>query len=453
MPQPAPYANFFTNLAHQRHVVIDILEQAMKKKRSRASLHFIITPTLTEAFAGQQVPGSKTETGDSDIIIIVTKNEPASKELITALMLKGIRDIYFWNTEKQFAEYITETINRLDEINGILESPLVKNNLIGNSAKWKKFLTRLIEAALYTGGACLLSGETGSGKELAARLIHTLDSRKNKKDLITVDCTTIVTDLAGSEFFGHEKGAYTNAINSREGAFALANNGTLFLDEIGDLPLTLQAELLRVVQEGSYKKVGSNTWQKTSFRLVSASHKNLHQLAAANAFRYDLFYRISDFEIEVPSLHERAEDIPVLARYFLQQCCGGKDVPGFDDNLMEVLVNRAYPGNVRELKQLIKRIALRHVNHTKITPGDLPAEEWLKIKSPGTIKETDTFFTSYQRAILGGAKLKDIKDKAMNDAINAAIELSNGNKSVAAKKLGITVRAIQQFLKTKAASF
>jgi transcriptional regulator with GAF, ATPase, and Fis domain len=437
--------SFYTSLVKQHHVAADILEQAMKKKRSSALLYFIIAPSLEEAAAALQAAGS------TGTIIIVTKNDGAGKQLVPALMAQGVRDIYFWSSEKQFQEYITATIYRMDEVHGILESPLVKNNLVGNSPKWKFFLTQLIEAALYSGGACLLSGETGSGKELAARLIHTLDSRKNKKDLITVDCTTVVTDLAGSEFFGHEKGAYTNAISSREGAFALANNGTLFLDEIGDLPLTLQAELLRVVQEGTYKKIGSNTWQKTAFRLVSASHKNLHQLAAGNAFRYDLFYRISDFEMEVPSLHERAEDIPVLARYFLQQCCEGKEAPEFDDSLLEVLVNRTYPGNVRELKQLIKRIALRHVSHAKITPGDLPAEEWMKLKNPQPA--TDSASPSYHRAILGGAKLKDIKDKAMNDAIAAAIELSNGNKLAAAKKLGITVRAIQQFLKTKAASF
>ena len=133
----------------------------------------------------------------------------------------------------------------------------------------------MIETILFSQAPILLIGESGTGKELISRLIHALDKRADKKKLVVVDCTTIVPELSGCELFGHERGSYTNAIQSREGAFALANNGTLFLDEIGELPMNLQAELLRVLQEGMYKKVGSNSWQKTSFRLVCATHRNL----------------------------------------------------------------------------------------------------------------------------------------------------------------------------------
>ena len=182
-----------------------------------------------------------------------------------------------------------------------------------------------------------------------------------------MDCTTIVPELSGSEFFGHERGSYTNAVQSREGAFALADKGTLFLDEIGELPLNLQAELLRVIQEGTFQKVGSNNWQKTQFRLICATHRNLRELIDLHNFRQDLFYRISDFEFRVPNLKERIDDIPVLAKHFLREFFDKKDPPEFDTSVLEFLVRREYPGNVRELRQLIHRIALRHANHKKIT--------------------------------------------------------------------------------------
>src|SRR5262249_683962 len=148
-------------------------------------------------------------------------------------------------------------------------------------------------------------GESGTGKELIARLIHDLDSRPGKPPLVVVDCTTIVPGLSGSEFFGHERGAFTGAINTRDGAFALANGGTLFLDEIGELPQPMQAELLRVIQERKYKRVGSNAWQHTDFRLVSATNMDLESGVAKGAFRGDLYYRIAGWVCRTPPLRER----------------------------------------------------------------------------------------------------------------------------------------------------
>src|SRR5262249_53288499 len=161
------------------------------------------------------------------------------------------------------------------EVREVLDSPLVRQNLVGESTAWKRFLSDVIEATLFSQASILLIGESGTGKELISRLIHTLDRRPDKKKLIIVDCTTIAPELSGSELFGHERGSYTKAIQSREGAVALANGGTLFLDEVGELPLNLQAELLRVLQEGTYKKVGSNSWQRSNFRLICATNKDL----------------------------------------------------------------------------------------------------------------------------------------------------------------------------------
>src|SRR4029077_5747912 len=144
---------------------------------------------------------------------------------------------------------------------------------------------------------------------IVARLIHLLDARPNKRDLVVLDCSTVVPELSGSEFFGHERGAFTGALTERHGAFALANGGTLFLDEIGELPLPLQAQLLRVVQEHSYKRIGGNKWHRTDFRLVCATNRDLLGLVCGGEFRADLYYRIASFVCKLPALRERAEDI------------------------------------------------------------------------------------------------------------------------------------------------
>ena len=182
---------------------------------------------------------------------------------------------------------------------------------------WRSALRDIVEVGYFSDVDVLISGESGTGKELAAQLIHTLDQRPGKQDLVVVDCTTIVPSLSGSELFGHERGAFTGAVAAREGAFALADGGTLLLDEVGELPQELQAELLRVVQEGTYKRVGSNRWQKTRFRLVCATNRDLEADCEAGTFRSDLFFRLAAARIRMPALRERAEDVACLAEHFL----------------------------------------------------------------------------------------------------------------------------------------
>jgi transcriptional regulator with GAF, ATPase, and Fis domain len=216
----------------------------------------------------------------------------------------------------------------------------------------------------------LITGESGTGKELIARLIHTLDPRQNKRDLVVLDGASVVPELSGSEFFGHERGAFTGAVATREGAFALADGGTLFLDEAGELPMTLQAELLRVMQEGSYKRVGSNNWQRTDFRLVSATNRDLLAEEMRGCFRRDFYYRIAGWVCHLSPLRERPEDILPLARRFMEKLRPGESYE-FDDAAREYLLTRKYPGNVRDLRQLVTRIFYRHVGPGPITVGDI----------------------------------------------------------------------------------
>jgi transcriptional regulator with GAF, ATPase, and Fis domain len=384
---------------------------------------------------------------DALLIIINTNNDSHIAQW--ELLQTGLKDIYYWVSEDDFKDYILFTIQRRQKVASILNAGLVKDNLIGESKVWKGFLAKILEAALYSQCSFLLTGQSGTGKELVSRLIHTIDMRPDKQELVLVDCTTIVPELSGSEFFGHERGSYTNAVNSREGAFALANKGTLFLDEIGDLPLSLQAGLLRVIQEGTYKKVGSNNWQKTNFRLVCATHRNLRQQVADAKFRQDLFYRISDFEFTVPSLNERKEDIPLLANHFMQQFSKGSDAAEFDSNVLDFLQQRDYPGNIRELRQLIQRIKLKHVRHKKVTIGEIPVEERNNLRSANTVLKNETLDDVVKGMILNGDNYNLIKEKAGQAAFEAAIELSGGNKQKAAERLGVDVRTVQLGVKKK----
>ena len=216
-------------------------------------------------------------------------------------------------------ECIIEKMQRWRNIESILQSSIVKKTIVGESSLLKKLLRNIIEVTVYSAASVLILGERGTGKELIARLIHDLTSSQNKGSLVLVDCTTIKPELSGSEFFGDEKGSYTGADHTREGAFALANNGTLFLDEVGEMPLSMQAELLRVIQEGTYKKIGSNIWRQANFRLVCATNRNLETETETGNFRKDLYDRISLWKCYMPTLNEKKRRYSFAGRIFFKK--------------------------------------------------------------------------------------------------------------------------------------
>jgi transcriptional regulator with GAF, ATPase, and Fis domain len=249
--------------------------------------------------------------------------------------------------------------------------------------------------------------------------------------------------LSGSEFFGHEKGAFTGAVATRDGAFALANGGTLFLDEIGELPLELQAKLLRVIQERTYKRVGGNTWQHTDFRLVCATNKDLVEEVRRGKVRHDLYYRIASFICKLPPLRERTEDILPLVHYFLEELRPNEDPLKLDETVRDYLLKREYPGNVRDLKQLMTRISHRHVGQGPITIGDIPEEERPSEEIEQREWQDKSFEHSIRRALALGVGLKEIGRAAEETAIRIAVMEENGNLQSAARRLGVTDRAIQ----------
>jgi len=230
--------------------------------------------------------------------------------------------------------------------------------IIGDSAALKRALSQ-VELVAPTGTAVLVTGETGTGKELIARAIHNLSPRR-ERTFVKVNCAAIPSGLLESELFGHERGAFTGALNQKIGRFELADGGTLFLDEIADLPLELQPKLLRVLQEQEFERLGSNQTQRVDVRVVAATNGDLAKLVAERTFRSDLFYRLNVFPIHIPALREHREDVPLLVRYFVQKFSRrlNKTVAYVPFEAMDALASYAWPGNVRELENFIERAVL-----------------------------------------------------------------------------------------------
>ena len=231
-------------------------------------------------------------------------------------------------------------------------------NIIGASPRMQD-VYRLISQCAPTNSTVLITGESGTGKELIARAIHYNSLRKDKP-IVTVDCTSLSENLLESELFGHVKGSFTGAIANKRGLIEVAHGGTLFLDEVGNIPLSIQAKLLRVIQEREFKAVGDTQTRSANIRLICATNKDLRSMVAEGGFRDDLFYRINIFPIRLPSLRERREDIPALAFHFLKACSAdvGKKVSQFSDGAMALLVNYEWPGNVRELENTVHRAVI-----------------------------------------------------------------------------------------------
>jgi two-component system response regulator AtoC len=273
----------------------------------------------------------------------------------------------------------------------------------------------------------LIYGESGTGKELVARTIHLLSPRRTAA-FVPLNCAAIPENLLESELFGHEKGAYTGAIQTRQGKFELARGGTIFLDEIGEMPLALQAKLLRVLQERVFERVGGSKEIKADVRVIAATNRNLQDEVAERRFREDLYYRLSVFPITLPPLRDRSDAIPLLADYFLHRFSQqiGKKLTGIDAEALTSMKNYAWPGNVRELQNVMERAVI--LAHTFIGCSNLPDEMLRKSESaPHSGKEA----------------LKS----AEREVILKALHKHGGNRRLAAAELGVSRRTLQYKLK------
>jgi transcriptional regulator with GAF, ATPase, and Fis domain len=355
-----------------------------------------------------------------------------------ALLRSGAAEVFAWFDVEKPVQIVASRLRYWQTQEQQVQE--LQRRLVGRSRCWLDTLRQLTDMAA-SNCQVLITGESGTGKELVAREVHRLDARPHKRDCVVVDCTNLIPGLSGSELFGHEKGAFTNAISTRDGALALAHDGTLFLDELGELSLPLQAELLRALQEGTYKRVGSNQWRQARFRLVCATNRDLLAEVKRGTFRQDLYYRISGWTCELPPLRERKEDIVVLAEHFFTQHHGIRQP--VDQQVYDFLMLRDYPGNVRELQQLVNRIASKHLGEGPITIGDIPRADWPDFARLSAAPSSTELEAGVKTLLYQGLGLKEIKEQVTEVAKQVAIRHENGNLKLAAHRLGCSERILQ----------
>jgi transcriptional regulator with GAF, ATPase, and Fis domain len=377
------------------------------------------------------------------ILAISLSELGAASEDAWRLLRAGASDVLLTGSTSQTATRVKARLDRWRDVDALVHSETVQSCLIGASPTWRSVLRQIVEVSRFTRAAVLLFGESGTGKELIGQVIHSLDTVARGGELVVTDCTTVMPELSGSEFFGHERGAFTGAIASRDGALASADGGTLFLDEVGELPLPMQAQLLRAIQEGTYKRVGSDTWRRSQFRLVCATHRNLLEAVDQGRFRQDLFYRIAGWVFRIPPLNERREDIIPLAKHFFLEFHPGRTTVDFDPAVMEHLVNRLYPGNIRDLRQLMARVSSRYVGPGPVTVGDLPDDERPSLGLAVQTWRGSEFEEAIRHAVSLGVGLREISQAAADTATRIALHLENGNVQAAARSLRVTDRALQ----------
>ena len=335
-------------------------------------------------------------------------------------------------------DYLSKPVS-LDQLRSLVKSaidlPLKEDirragspELLGESMAMKQ-VRSLIERVARSQAPAFIAGESGSGKELAARMIHQMSARASSP-FVPVNCGAIPEALMESEFFGYRRGAFTGADSDREGFFQAANSGTLFLDEVADLPLAMQVKLLRAIQEKRVRKVGATTEEPLDVRIVCATHQDLKTMVAEGRFRQDLFYRLNVIEIRMPPLRECREDVPLLAQKLIERLAknAGQPVPAFSPAALDALKQYPFPGNVRELENVLERtVAL--LTDDVIEPADLnlaPSPQEYSIDSGGE-----------------ELPLQERLDHAEKQAIMAALDKTRFNRTAAARLLGVTFRSLR----------
>jgi two-component system response regulator AtoC len=312
------------------------------------------------------------------------------------------------------------------------------HNLVGKSGRMRD-VYRLLEQAAGLDITVLLGGETGTGKELAARAIHHHSSRRERR-FVAVNCGALPPDLVESELFGHARGAFTGAATARRGLFEEAEGGTIFLDEIGELPLATQVKMNRVLQEREVRRVGDSAPSKVDVRVVAATHRDLRAEVQAGRFREDLFYRLNVFPVRLPPLRERAEDVPLLAAHFLEKHARAmrREFEGFDPEALRLLACSPWPGNVRELENAVER-AVAIAAGPAILPRDLPPE----LAAPaGALPPGPVLAALPYREVLEQAQ-----DRVSREYLAALLDEFQGNVTRAAARAGVERESLHRLLK------
>ena len=368
---------------------------------------------------------------DTPVAVITAFGDP--KTAVEALKL-GAFDYIAKPIEVEQLQAIIESSIRLSDASAQTES---SRTLLGDSEEMNK-IRALINKVARNQAPVHIHGETGTGKELIARLIHENGPRASNP-FVAVNCGAIPSELMESEFFGHKKGSFTGAFADKKGLFEAANGGTLFLDEIAELPQDLQVKLLRTIQEKTVRPVGEVSERPIDVRLISATHKDLQDMIEKDQFREDLYYRVNVIPISAPSLRERPGDIPVLAEHFVKLISEkiGVSAPSISQEALKMLTNHKFPGNVRELENLLERtLALHEGESIDVEDIDLP-------QSSRTMKGASTATSVVEMDGPIDEHLVRIEKKLIKDALKR----SGGNITAAAELLGTTFRSLRYKIK------
>lgn len=307
--------------------------------------------------------------------------------------------------------------------------------LIGRSRPMLR-LASLLQRVAPTQTSVLLLGESGVGKERVAQYLHQYSNRAGMPFVI-VDCGTLGENLIESELFGHEKGAFTGANNRKKGLFEVADGGTLFIDEIGELPLSLQTKLLRVLETGTFRRLGGTEYIKVTVRVLAATNKNLKEMSERGEFRQDLYYRLSAFPVNIPALRERPDDIPALAEHFLANMEDGDRFVPIPPDVIETLLGHDYPGNVRELRNIIERAAILAYGEEILRPEHIVFEGE---SGSGVGTAQDDFAFSNNNLI------QRRHGRLNEEAVMRALAQTNGHRANAAQLLGVSERTLYRYV-------
>jgi len=380
---------------------------------------------------------------NSDIEVLIITGQGDMEKAVTAMRLgaadffnKPIRLKEVLQAIERSKRYInlSRQFNHVSQNYSLLLLEMQENmglQIIGKSKATQKVMQDITIASEHPDLSVLVSGESGTGKELVARSIHYLSARKNNY-FYAVNCAAIPENLFESEFFGYDKGAFTGAINHKPGWFEIANNGTLFLDEIGDMQALMQAKLLRITEDGKVRRLGSNRDIPVNVRIITATNRDIEQLVASGDFRRDLYHRINTFQIKIPPLRDRTEDIPILSEHFIRFFAAktGKTITGIESTLMDKLITYPYPGNVRELKNMLER-AIILCHNSKLTFKHFQTDAFSQ----------DTISTASN----SNDEMYDL-ELIEKDTILKALAKTGNNYLQAAKLLNITWQSLQRRL-------
>ena len=404
----------------------------------------VVAAMELEPFDGMELLGRILQHSPNTMIIL-TAGFPSTGQIIEATQ-RGAHDVLRKESLPFELRTVVESALQMREERRSAGKPaaeLPKNDgrvkMIGISRALQGVF-KMVGRVARSDAPVLIAGESGTGKELVAKAVHEYSPRHHK-EMITINCGAIPENLLESELFGHEKGSFTGAIARRAGRFEQADGGTLFLDEIGDMPLSIQVKLLRVLQDGSFSRVGSNENLTTDVRIIAATHKNLTEEVAAGRFREDLYYRLNVVEIRIPALRERLEDIPLLAEFFLQRITrkNGMARIRLTAEGVNLLQSHTWPGNVRELENTIARACALATSNI-LLPADIPLSS-IPGKSP---------------ALLGNAidqliNLAPTDDKllawANREIAGRIVERADGDLKKAANSLNVSVSDLRDILK------